>query len=64
MINDAIMKSLNDWLLREDQTIEWRAFWDAQQARFGKSAEFRDYVTPRNDPASIFLRAYFRALDL
>jgi len=59
-LNDAILKSLNDWLLRGDAFIDWAAFWRAQKAQHGRHPMFRDYFAPDQDTASILLRAYFQ----
>jgi hypothetical protein len=59
-LNDAILKSLNDWLLRGDRAIEWAGFWQAQKSQLGKDPMFRDYFAPHQDTASILLRAYFQ----
>jgi hypothetical protein len=62
-LNDAILKSLNDWLLRGDASIDWAAFWQAQKAQHGHHPMFRDYFAPHQDTASILLRAYFQCAD-
>ena len=62
-LNDAILKSLNDWLLRGDAEIDWAGFWQAQKAQLGRNPMFRDYFAPHQDTASILLRAYFQVGD-
>jgi hypothetical protein len=62
-INDPILKSLNTRLLSADGPIRWADFWHEQQSRAGKSALFRNYLTPDRDLASAFLRAYYQAID-
>ena len=62
-INDAILKGLNVRLLSAAGEIRWSDFWREQQARAGKSAVFRNYLTPDRDEAAAFLRAYYMALD-
>jgi len=62
-LNDSILKSLNDWLLRGDPAIEWAAFWQAQKSQLGHHPMFRDYFAPHQDTASILLRAYFQCAD-
>ena len=62
-LNDGILKSLNDWLLRGDRAIEWAGFWQAQKAQLGRNPMFRDYFAPNQDTASILMRAYFQVAD-
>ncbi|HEY2016095.1 MAG TPA: hypothetical protein VGH38_21480 [Bryobacteraceae bacterium] len=62
-LNDAILKSLNDWLLRGDKAIEWSSFWQAQKAQLGRNPMFRDYFAPHQDTASILMRAYFQCAE-
>lgn len=62
-LNDAILKSLNDWLLRGNPSIQWAAFWQAQKAQHGHHPMFRDYFAPHQDTSSILLRAYFQCAD-
>lgn len=61
-VNDPILKSLNDQLLAGGDSVDWPAFWQAQQARLGRNGSFADYIAPHRNPASIFLRAYFSAV--
>jgi len=61
-LNDSILKSLSDALLRGDTAIDWAAFWRSQKERLGYHAMFRDYFAPHQDTASVLLRAYFQAL--
>ena len=62
-VNDPLLKDLNDELLRSDGDLDWPSFWRRQQSRIGGQAHFRDYLPPHLNPASILLRAYYRALD-
>jgi hypothetical protein len=62
-INDSILKGLNARLLSAGGQIRWADFWREQQTKSGKSALFREYLTPDRDEASAFLRAYYQALD-
>ena len=62
-LNDGILKSLNDWLLRGNPSIDWSAFWQAQKSQLGHNPMFRDYFAPDRDTASILLRAYFQSAE-
>ena len=53
-VNDALLKSLNTTLLNAGPQIDWRKIWNAGGA-------FRSFLAPSQDPASIFLRAYYLA---
>ena len=62
-INDVLLKAVNDRILHGGRTIEWNTFWGELRGRLGKSGLFRDYVAPNQDPATVFLCAYYRFLD-
>jgi hypothetical protein len=62
-INDAILKAVNDRILGGEHTIRWNSFWQELESRWGKSALFREYVSPEQDSATVLLRAYHRFLD-
>jgi hypothetical protein len=62
-INDALLKSLNDFVLSGAAVIEWSSFWRDQAGRLGRHPMFRDYVAPNREPSAVFLRAYYRMLD-
>ncbi|HTS30520.1 MAG TPA: hypothetical protein VMH81_31830 [Bryobacteraceae bacterium] len=62
-VNDPMLKALNDRLLHGGPVLEWSAFWQAQRAALGHTGLFRDYLAPDQDPGSVFLRSYYRAMD-
>jgi hypothetical protein len=62
-INDAILKAVNDRILKGEPVIQWSQFWRELGGRWGKSGLFRDYVAPHQDSGVVFLRAYYRYLD-
>ena len=62
-VNDAILKAVNDRILNGERVIEWSSFWRELSGKWGKSALFRDYVAPNQDPGTVFLRSYYRFLD-
>ncbi len=62
-INDGILKSLNDRILRGERAIDWSSYWAELRAGWGGSTEFGDYVAPNQDAGAVFLRAYYRYLD-
>ena len=62
-INDALLKSLNDFVLSGAPVILWTPFWREQAERLGRHPMFRDYVAPNREPSAVFLRAYYRLLD-
>ena len=58
-VNDALLKIINAALLTAGPSLDWRTFWTTHTASLAKSGIFRDYVAPSQDPASVFLRAYY-----
>jgi hypothetical protein len=62
-VNDPMLKALNDRLLNGGPVLEWSAFWQTQKAALGHTGLFRDYLAPDQDPGSVFLRGYYRAMD-
>jgi len=62
-INDPMLKSLNDALLRGTGDLRWPEFWQVQTSRFGRSRTFSEYVPPHKNTAADVLRAYYAALD-
>ena len=62
-INDAILKAVNDRILKGERVIQWNQFWRELAGRWGKNSLFKDYVAPHQDSGTIFLRAYYRFLD-
>ncbi len=62
-INDAIMKAVNDRILKGERTLVWNSFWQELRGRWGKSALFREYLAPNRDAGTVFLRAYHRYVD-
>ena len=63
VINVAILKAVNDRILNGERIIRWNIFWQELSTRWGKSAVFRDYIAPNQDPGTVFLCAYHRFLD-
>jgi hypothetical protein len=61
-INDPLLKSLNDRLLRTEKPLDWSAFWEEQKGRLGGRL-FQDYLPPNREPSAVFLRAYYLLLD-
>lgn len=61
LINDAIIKRMNDHLLTGDD-VDWVALWAELAAAFngkGKDEEyFREYVPPHRNLGAIFIKAY------
>ncbi len=62
-VNDPMLKALNDRLLNGGPVLEWSGFWQSQKAALGHTGLFRDYLAPDQDPGSVFLRGYYRAMD-
>ena len=62
-VNDPMLKALNERLLNGGPVLEWSAFWQTQKAALGHTGLFRDYLAPDQDPGSVFLAAYYRAMD-
>ncbi|MEO8025905.1 MAG: hypothetical protein ABI823_05510 [Bryobacteraceae bacterium] len=62
-INDPMLKSLNDALLRGTGDVRWPDFWKVQKSRFGGSRTFAEYVPPHQNVAAEILRAYYAVLD-
>jgi hypothetical protein len=62
-VNDPMLKALNDRLLNGGPVLEWSAFWQTQKASLGHTGLFRDYMAPDQDPGSVFLGGYYRAMD-
>jgi hypothetical protein len=62
-INDVLLKSLNDRLLNAGTSLAWSDFWRQEQTKFGRSALFQRYFAPNQDPAAVFLRAYYKWSD-
>jgi hypothetical protein len=62
-INDSLLKAVNDRILTGGRIIQWSEFWPELSARLGRSALFRDYIAPNQDPGTVFLCAYHRYLD-
>jgi hypothetical protein len=54
-INDALLKALNEALLR-DSAIDWPVFWSAQRARFNGNGDFANYIPPHRNAAVEFAR--------
>jgi hypothetical protein len=63
VLNDAILKAVNDRLLNGERVIQSTSFWQELRTRLGRSAVFREYVAPNQDPGTVFLRAYHGFLD-
>jgi hypothetical protein len=61
VINDAIIKRLNEHLLNGDD-IDWPSLWQELDRQFkGKDREiFNDYVPPHRNLGAIFIKAYRR----
>jgi len=62
-INDAILKAINERILQGDRIVRWDGFWGELESHWGKSALFRDYVSPDQHAGTVLLRAYHRFLD-
>ncbi len=62
-VNDAILKAVNDRILKGERIIQWSSFWQELSSRWGRNPLFRDYVAPDQDPGTVFLRSYYRFLD-
>jgi hypothetical protein len=62
-VNDPMLKALNDRLLHGAPVLEWSSFWQTQKASLGHTGLFRDYLAPDQDPGSVFLGGYYRAMD-
>ncbi|MBZ5623433.1 MAG: hypothetical protein LAQ69_32630, partial [Acidobacteriia bacterium] len=62
-VNDPILKAINDRLLNGGPVLEWSSFWLAQKSVLGRTGLFRDYLAPDQDPGSVFLGGYYRAMD-
>ncbi len=62
VINDPLLKAINDELLRGAKVLEWDSFWRAQKARLGARPEFADYIPPPRNAAAIMLAAYYDCL--
>lgn len=63
MVNDAIIKAMNNHLLAGDD-IDWKSLWAELAGSFagkGKAEEdFKEYVPPNRNLGAIFIKAYRR----
>ncbi|MEO6832703.1 MAG: hypothetical protein ABI378_09545 [Chitinophagaceae bacterium] len=63
MVNDAIIKAMNNHLLAGDD-LDWKSLWAELSASFagkGKADEdFKEYVPPNRNLGAIFIKAYRR----
>lgn len=66
MVNDAIVKALNNHLLAGDD-IEWKSLWAELASSFaGKGRpeeDFKEYVPPNRNLGAIFIKAYRRMMN-
>lgn len=62
-VNDPLLKDFNDRLLDGTEALDWAEFWQAQSSRLRDRGGFADYIAPHRNPASIFLRAYYSAVQ-
>lgn len=58
-INDPILKSLNDHILRNTSRLDWEQFWAAARAKVGHYGLFSDYIPPNRNSPAVFLAAYY-----
>jgi hypothetical protein len=58
-INDPLLKSLNDAILRAEDRIDWAPFWSGVSAKVGHYKLFADYIPPHRNSAAILLAAYY-----
>ena len=58
-INDPVLKTLNDTILRTQDRIEWSPFWSSLAAKVGHYRLFADYIPPNRNSAAILLAAYY-----
>jgi hypothetical protein len=63
LVNDAIIKTLNDHLLAGDD-IDWVNIWaEIGQSLRGKEKDFNEYVPPYRNLGAIFIKAYRRIFN-
>jgi hypothetical protein len=62
-VNDPIIK-LTCEKIRLNQDIVWVDFWKEVELLVGKTPMFYDYVPPNKNLGSLFLNAYYKAIDL
>ena len=62
-VNDPIIKLACE-KIRLNQDIVWVDFWKEVELLVGKTPMFYDYVPPNKNLGSLFLNAYYKAIDL
>lgn len=62
-VNDPIIK-LTCEKIRLNQDLVWIDFWKEVELLVGKTPMFYDYVPPNKNLGSLFLNAYYKAIDL
>lgn len=62
-VNDPIIK-LTCEKIRLNQDLVWVDFWKEVEVLVGKTPMFYDYVPPNKNLGSLFLNAYYKAIDL
>lgn len=61
-VNDPAIKLLCEYM-RNGKDIVWSDFWNVLENATGKNAMFYDYVPPNKNLGSLFLNAYYNAID-
>ena len=56
--------SFNDRILTGEPIIEWKSFWRELEGGRRTGSRFQEYVAPHQDTSIVFLRAYYRYLDV
>ncbi len=62
-VNDPIIKLICE-KIRLNQDVVWSDFWKEIEIQVGKTPMFYDYVPPNKNLGSLFLNAYYKAIDL
>ncbi len=62
-VNDPIIKLICE-KIRINQDIVWSDFWKQIEVQVAKTPMFYDYVPPNKNLGSLFLNAYYKAIDL
>jgi hypothetical protein len=61
-VNDPIIKNVCE-NIRLSKDIIWTDFWTMIENATSKTAMFYDYVPPNKNLGSLFLNAYYKAID-
>lgn len=61
-VNDPLIRAISEEI-RLGHDIVWSDFWSTMEKQIGKVPNFPDYIPPHKNMGSLFLQAYFEAID-